>query len=280
MPDPNANKKKKDKGKRRVDTATSEAARPKHRRVEESSDLAVPSAIVVKDFLFEEIRPSQLMSSDLLSEQGHRMLDSAAPSAQWAMACELQVRATAILRKLALEPMADIHNLRKSLEETKAAFQESLEAHEATSNEKLNLEAEVARLKEAVGEMEGRALAAEDAERMRVQEMKEVLAREAQIKAGAEASLTAFRADCENKIIKEHEAGFMHAVRQATHFGTFPPNFSFELSKDFFQEAYMDFADAPDVEPDEVARPRSTAPEDPGTTLNDDEETEQTTNAD
>nr|KYP46954.1 hypothetical protein KK1_031436 [Cajanus cajan] len=57
------------------------------------------------------------------------------------------------------------------------------------------LEAEVARLREAYAEMEGRALAAEDAERMRVQEVQELAAREKQVKAEAEAAMATFRAE-------------------------------------------------------------------------------------
>ncbi|XP_029128983.1 uncharacterized protein LOC114916450 [Cajanus cajan] len=279
LPDPKS-KRRKDKGKRRTDAAGPEAPRPKQRRVEgSSSDLAVPSAIVAKDFLSEEIRPSRMMSSDLLSAQGHTMLDSASPSARWAMACELHVRATAIFRKMALEPMGDLHNLQKSLEDTKAALQQSLSAQEALSNDQAASDAEIARLKGAFAEMEARALAAEEA---RVREAKEAAAREEEMKAEADTVMAAFRAECEDKIVKEHEEGFWHAVRQATHFGAFPSDFSFELSKDFFQGEFLDFAEAPDdLEPDNAAPPRSASAEDPGTTLNsEDDETEQTTNAD
>ncbi|XP_029124720.1 uncharacterized protein LOC114914992 [Cajanus cajan] len=119
-------RKRKDKGKRKsgeVSRTGGDGARPhKHRRTDGSHlDLAIPSSIVARDFLAPEIRPSMMLSSDLLSSQGHRMLDATTPSAQWAMACELQVRVTAILCKLALEPMEDAHNLNKSLEETKIA---------------------------------------------------------------------------------------------------------------------------------------------------------------
>ncbi|XP_029125993.1 uncharacterized protein LOC114915423 isoform X1 [Cajanus cajan] len=131
--------------------------------------------------------------------------------------------------------MTDAHNLQKSLEETKVAFQKSVEAHEVTSNEKLQLEAEVAKLKEALRDMEGRALDVEDVERMRVQEVKDMLAWDETAKADAEASLASFKTECENKIIREHEVGFMHAVRQTMYFCVIPPGFSFELSKDFYQ---------------------------------------------
>ncbi|XP_029124911.1 uncharacterized protein LOC114915059 [Cajanus cajan] len=81
LPDPNA-KTKKDKGKRKADDGATDTHRAKHRRAEiPSTDLAIPSAIVSKDFLSEEVRPTQMMSSDLLFVQGHRMLDFAAPSA-------------------------------------------------------------------------------------------------------------------------------------------------------------------------------------------------------
>ncbi|XP_029124898.1 uncharacterized protein LOC114915054 [Cajanus cajan] len=115
--------------------------------------------------------------------------------------------------------------------------------------------------------MEGQVVAAEVAERMRVEEVKEALGHKAKAKEEATTALRDLRKECEDQIVHEHEAGFMHVVRQATYLYRVPFDFTFKVTKDFYKGTYMDFTKIPeDVEPDDVAPARSSSGEDPGTT--------------
>ncbi|XP_020206278.1 uncharacterized protein LOC109791397 [Cajanus cajan] len=191
------------------------------------------------------------------------------------MACEFQVCATVILWKLVLEPLADVHNLKKSLEDVRTALQHSVEAYEVTLTENLQLKTEVARLNEALGNMEGRTIATEEAKNMRVTELKEVLERKARAKTNMDAFVESFQTDYENKIIHEHESGFKNVVRQAQYFCSVSLDFTFEVNKDFYKGVYMEYDEMPkDAEPNEMAPSRSAAPKDLRTTIQDDEDSQ------
>lgn len=87
-----------------------------------------------------------------------------------------------------------------------------------------------------------------------------------------DASMEGFQTDCENKIIHEHESGFKRVVRQAQYLCSVPPGFTFEVNKDFYKGMYMEYDEMlEDAEPDEVAPSRSTTPEDPDTTIQDED---------
>ncbi|KAK7380778.1 hypothetical protein VNO78_33297 [Psophocarpus tetragonolobus] len=145
------------------------------------------------NFFGNDFYPTKFESENLVSDFSKEALNKINVVTNWENYCELRSRMDAAVKQMFIAPITESEDLKRQLETSQASLKSAIEA-----NEKL------------------------------IANNKTLLKRNANMKEAEKKELEDFISKGKKEILKEHEAGFKHAVRQAEQFCKIPADFVFD----------------------------------------------------